>query len=134
MLPTREERGNARLLRIHHEQIAGGGMGRIRGRAGERVSAVRNRHSRKRYGIVTARDPAYQGWTTSILPIIPTKVLFGLVTLPWLDSTHPIVTFLRAHQAEAYAFHAQLCAIVTSTKEEEWFAVLPPAPPLRELL
>lgn len=102
---------------------------------GEIWSEVRNSHSRQLYLILTQPERRSDGWVTHMFSMIEKKALLRLLTFTVTDFNRPLVTFRRKNQEEAMHLHAQIRAIVTQEKEDDWCAFLPaPTPPDRSLL
>jgi hypothetical protein len=97
---------------------------------GDLWSEVRNRHSRRVYLILTQPDLGSDDWVTQIFSLVRKKAFFGLLTFTAMDFNRPLITFMRKNKEEATHLHAQIRAIVTQEKEDDWCAFLPAPTPL----
>jgi hypothetical protein len=97
---------------------------------GDMWSEVRNTHSRHVYLILTQPERGSDAWVTQIFSLVEKKALLGLLTFTAMDFNRPLITFMRKNKEEATHLHAQIRAIVTQEKEDDWCAFLPaPTPP-----
>lgn len=93
-----------------------------KGYRGGLVSRIINQHSGKKYMISTAQEIGRDYWST----VIMNSKFFGL----WADVYHPLYTFIRNNNENAYSVHVTLKKIVETIPEKEWLELFPnPSPP-----